>query len=342
MEQGYNCEFIVEGMHCAACELVIEKKFAKVEGIKKVDAQLVNERVLLEVAGNFDKSVLRETLNSLIQAEGYRLVESKSKTRAVVWKDLILGLTIATCVFGLFILIQKMGIVNVASSDGKITFPFIFFIGVVASLSTCMAVVGGLVLSLSSNYAKGQQTKPIFLFHLSRIIGFFILGGLIGLLGSAFILTPMVSFLLNVVLFIVMSIMAINLLDIFPFLKKFQIKMPKYFGRSILRMSENNNALTPVFLGAITFLLPCGFTQSMQVYSLTTGSFLNGALTMFIFALGTFPVLALISIASTQLSKSLQSGLFFKTAAFVIIFFALFNLYGALVAVGLIPPIFNI
>jgi len=34
-ETLYNCEFIVEGMHCASCELVIEDKFSEFKGVKK-------------------------------------------------------------------------------------------------------------------------------------------------------------------------------------------------------------------------------------------------------------------------------------------------------------------
>ncbi|MBP6911491.1 sulfite exporter TauE/SafE family protein [Patescibacteria group bacterium] len=49
-------------------------------------------------------------------------------------------------------------------------------------------------------------------------------------------------------------------------------------------------------MGIGTFFLPCGFTQSMQVYTLSTGSFLAGGLTMLSFALGTLPMLLLLSV----------------------------------------------
>ncbi len=93
-------------------------------------------------------------------------------------------------------------------------------------------------------------------------------------------------------------------------------------------------------LGILTFFLPCGFTQSMQISALTTGSFLQGGLIMLIFALGTLPILALISFSSIKFSKSLRSGIFFKTAGFIVIFFAIFNFLSALTAAGLVPPIF--
>lgn len=337
-DQLKSCEFYVEGMHCAACELLIEKKLSKVDGIKKVDAKLNKGKVYIQA----DRDLNAADLSKLVESEGYKIVNEKLDRKAIKYKELLIGLGIASLFVLFFLIIQKLGIVNLANNGGSITLPFIFLIGIIASLSTCMAVVGGLVLSLSSNYAKEHQAKPMILFHMSRIIGFFILGGLIGLIGSAFILTPTISFILNVILFVVMIVMAVNLLEVLPFAKKLQLKMPKFIGKRAMQVGETSHILTPILLGIVTFLLPCGFTQSMQLYSLTTGSFINGALTMFVFSLGTFPVLALISFASTKFSKTLQSGIFFKAAGFIIIFFALFNLTTALVAMGLIQPIFNI
>lgn len=331
-------EFFVKGMHCAACELLIERKISKTEGVNKVDAKLETGKVYIEST----KELKIEELNELVKDDGYSIVESLESKKKLNRKELVIAFLISIIFFGGFLMLQEFGIINLASSTGQITLPFVFTIGIVASLSTCMAVVGGLVLTLSSNYAKGNQTKPMIIFHASRIVGFFILGGLMGLLGSAFILTPGITFILNLILFLVMIIMAINLLEILPSAKKFQLRLPKVMGKTVLRIGDSNNSITPVLLGIATFFLPCGFTQSMQIYSLTTGSFISGALTMLVFALGTFPVLALISFASSKFSKGLQSSLFFKTAGFIIILFALFNFIAALAAVGIIKPVFNI
>jgi len=331
------CEFYVEGMHCAACEILIEKKLSKIEGVQKVNAKLSNGKVYIQS----NKALDVNELSSLVEADGYKITRDELSKGAINWNELVKATIIAAIVIGVFIIIQRLEILNLVNAE-QVTLPFVFMIGIVASLSTCMAVVGGLVLSLSSNYAKeGSKLKPIIAFHLSRIIGFFILGGLIGLLGSAFILTSTTVFVLNLMLFVVMLIMGINLLDV-PFARKIQIKMPKALGHSVFKIQDSNNRFAPIFLGIATFILPCGFTQSMQIYSLTTGSFIQGALTMLVFALGTFPALALISFASVRLSKTLQSGLFFKASGLIVIFFAIFNFSAALVAIGLIQPIFNI
>lgn len=343
-----SCEFYVSGMHCAACEMLIEKKLSKHENVQNVKANLNAQNVSIELIngdynGETDIDRLRRELTSLIEESGYKLLTTKVQMVKINYKELAITFLISLFFIGSFLLIQKLGIVKVLTSD-KVTLPFVFLIGIVASLSTCMAVVGGLVLSLSSTLSKySSKSLPLITFHTSRIISFFILGGIIGLLGATFTLSPLATFIMNIILFAVMLILALNLLGIFGFSKKLQLRMPKFLSKTIVKKAEaSNNYLTPTILGISTFFLPCGFTQSMQFYSLTTGSFITGALTMFTFTLGTFPVLALISFSSVKLAKSLQSGLFFKTAGFIVLFFAIFNFIGALVAIGLIKPIFNI
>ncbi len=214
-----------------------------------------------------------------------------------------------------------------------------------------MAVVGGLVLSMSANFAKegnpstsfgASKVRPQILFHLGRLVSFFILGGLIGALGSAFQLGATGTFILSLLVALVLLILGINLLDVFPWAKKLQPTMPKFIGKRVIGLKNVNHTVTPLLVGVATFFLPCGFTQSMQIYSLTTGSFLTGALIMFSFALGTLPVLSLLSFTSLGISGKAQSGVFFKAAGLIVIFFGLFNLINSLVGYGLIPPLFNL
>ena len=117
--------------------------------------------------------------------------------------------------------------------------------------------------------------------------------------------------------------------------------MPKFLSRHAMGVSKLNHTLTPALVGIATFFLPCGFTQSMQIVALSTGNFMSGAMTMFAFALGTLPVLGLLSFSSFSISKSSKAGIFFKTAGLVVILFAVFNLINALVVINILPPIFN-
>ena len=214
------------------------------------------------------------------------------------------------------------------------------------------------MLSMSANFAKegdpssasslrsadygASKVRPQILFHVGRVASFFVFGGVIGALGSAFQLGATGTFVLSFIVAIVLLILGINLLDIFPWAKKLQPTMPKFIGTHVHGLKNLNHTLTPVLVGVATFFLPCGFTQSMQIYTLTTGNFWTGAFIMSAFALGTLPVLAILSFSSLGIHKKAQSGVFFKTAGIVVIFFGIFNLINSLVAAGIIPPLFNI
>ena len=333
--------FHVHGMHCKACVALSESKLGDVPEVKSAKASFANLSV--EVTGEFgDKAPehIARDLSEVLKPHGYTLSVEKQK-HTPKWSDFNLALPIAGGFIALFILLQKLGVVNFGTS-GTVGYGTALFIGLVASVSSCMAVVGGLVLSMSANFAKeGDPLRPQLFFHISRLVAFFIFGGIIGALGSAFQLGTGTTLALGIVVGIILLILGINLLDIFPWAKKLQPTLPSFIGKHIHGLKSMNHTLTPVLLGMATFFLPCGFTQSMQLYALSTGSFWTGALTMFTFALGTLPVLALLSFSSLGIHTKATSGLFFKTAGLVVLFFGLFNIVNSLAAYGIIPPVFS-
>jgi sulfite exporter TauE/SafE/copper chaperone CopZ len=333
--------FHIHGMHCNACVLMTESELGDISEISAVKASLKNHSV--EVTGNFgDKTPeqIAEELTVPLKSHGYTVSVERQITKKS-WSDFKIAVPIALGFAVLFLMLQKVGLVNLVGG-GNVTYGTAFVIGIIASLSTCMAVVGGIVLSMSATFAKeGDKVKPQLMFHGGRIISFFILGGVIGSIGSAFTLSTNASFALSLIIGIVMLILGINLLDVFPWAKKLQPSMPRFLSRHALGVSKFNHTLTPLIVGIATFFLPCGFTQSMQLYTLTTGSFLKGGLTMLSFALGTLPVLALVSFSSFSIKNSSKAGIFFKSAGLVVIMFALFNLINSLVVIGVIPPVFN-
>lgn len=335
--------FHVQGMHCNSCVLMIESELGDLPFLTHVKSSLKNHSV--EVAGDFGNKTLEQIAEELtvpLKTHGYTVsVEKSFDKQRTNWVDFKIALPIALAFAVLFVVLQKMGLVNLVST-GNVTYGTAFVVGIVASLSTCMAVVGGLLLSMSATFAKeGDKIKPQLMFHGGRIVSFFVLGGAIGAAGSAFTLSTGAMFTLSLAIGIVMLILGINLLDVFPWAKKLQLGMPRFIAKRAHGVSKLNHTLTPLLVGVATFFLPCGFTQSMQLYTLTTGSFLKGGLTMLSFALGTLPVLALISFSSFSIQSSSKAGIFFKTAGLIVIMFALFNLINSLVVVGLMPPIFN-
>jgi sulfite exporter TauE/SafE/copper chaperone CopZ len=323
--------FHVNGMHCQSCVLLTENEIQKIPYITEVKTSLKNNSI--EIIGNFEEKNFEEVskdLNTLLEPHGYNVsIEKISEKKN--WSDFKTAVPIAILFLIFFIVLQKIGIINLINTS-KVSYGTAFVVGIVASLSTCMAVVGGLLLSMSATFAReGDKVKPQLLFHLGRLVSFFILGGVIGSLGSVFTLNTGSTFALGLFIGIVMLIMGINLLDIFDFTKKAQISMPKFISKRAFSLSKLNHSLTPLLVGIATFFLPCGFTQSMQIYTLSTGNFWSGALTMFTFALGTLPVLALVSFSSFSIKDNKKSGIFFKTAGLIVILFAIMNILNSLV-----------
>lgn len=332
-------------MHCKACVLLTESELQDHPKISSAKSSLKTHSV--EICGDFGDiplASIAEELTGLLTKHGYSLSVEK-QMKAKNWADFKVAIPVAIGFAVLFMLLQKIGIVNLVNT-GDVSYGTAFVIGIIASLSTCMAVVGGLLLSMSATFAKEGATKsdcvkPQLFFHAGRIVAFFILGGVIGAIGSAFTLNTSATFILSLLIGITMLILGINLLDTFHWAKKLQPSIPKFLSKHAWGVSKFNHRFTPLLVGISTFFLPCGFTQSMQIYTLSTGSFLTGGVTMLSYAFGTFPVLALVSFSSFSIKSSSKAGIFFKSAGLIVILFALFNLINSVVVIGLIPPVFN-
>jgi sulfite exporter TauE/SafE/copper chaperone CopZ len=341
MKEKQTHTFHVHGMHCKSCALVTEHALGEVPFVDtaKVDAH----KRSVSVSGDFGektKEEIAEELTHVLSSKGYSLSAEKEMI-AKNWEEFWIAGPLAGLFVLLFVLLQKMEVVNLVNTS-SMTYGTAFLVGVVASLSSCMAVVGGLVLSMSATFAKeGERIKPQILFHAGRIVSFFLLGGMIGAIGSAFQLNVFGSFILGVLVGIVMLVMGINLLDVFHGAKRLQPSMPKVLSRHALKVSNMAHTATPLLVGVATFFLPCGFTQSMQIYALSTGDFLKGGLTMLAFAIGTFPALAILSFSGVGAVQGKKKGVFFKTAGLIVMAFAIFNIINSLVVIGVIKPVFN-
>lgn len=332
-------KYFVEGMHCPSCELYIESQFKNIKGIKSIKAENSTQTVILEIEDSIDTEKIIADINKKMKGSGYKIKTEIEKKQSNT-SNLPLAFTLALILLLLFLFIQKLTIGESFFSK-ELSFPIIFLLGILASISSCMAVVGSLVLSMSSVYAKEKVgIKPMVLFHIARIVGFFLLGGILGIVGSLFILSKGIELAIGITLFIVMLILGLNLLDISTFFRKIEFTLPKTLSQGLFTRGKISNTFTPILLGVGTFLLPCGFTQAMQLNSVLSGDFLQGGLIMLVFALGTFPALFLISLGSKKIAESTNSDLFLKISGFLVILFAIYNLLGVLIANGIIPPIF--
>jgi len=222
-------------------------------------------------------------------------------------------------------------------------------LGVAAGLSTCMALVGGLVLAVSARHAErhpqatvGQRLRPHLAFNLGRVVGFGALGALLGVLGSAVTLTGPALALVMIAVSVVMGAVGLRLTSLSPRLARAgTLALPARLSAA-LRLDRAEGTYSDgraALLGAGTFLLPCGFTQAVQVYAMSTGSPLRAGLVMGLFALGTVP--GLLGIGGlTSAVKGTGAPRFFRFAGVAVLAFAAVNVSGAvgILAPGLVAP----
>lgn len=330
--------FHVTGTHCAACKILIEDILNEQSIVKSVHVDLKKEIIEIETESEQNAEELANILTSKIKSHGYTLAVEKKliekENDGVIWKAIPIGLVF----LALFFILQKSGILNLGIG-GKTTPTTSFIIGLIASVSSCLAIVGGLVLSLSAKISQDNvsDTKTFLLFHTGRLVSFAVLGGILGLIGNVIGINFTFTSILGILASLVMLFLGLNLVGIFA---KNKITLHSGFFNFFRRIEHKT--FTPLIIGFGTFFLPCGFTQSMQVVALSSGSFTSGFLIMFAFALGTLPMLALISFGSASFAHSKHAPLFFKSAGVVVIGLGLFAFLAGLAGLGIINPLFSI
>ncbi|MCC6691546.1 MAG: sulfite exporter TauE/SafE family protein [Bacteroidia bacterium] len=330
--------FHVSGTHCASCKILIEDILNEQMGIQNTHVDLKSEIVSIETELDNSKHELADMLTEKIKHNGYTLsvekITQEKKSDDVIWKAIPIGLVF----LALFFFLQKSGILNLGIG-GTTTPATSFIIGLIASVSSCLAIVGGLVLSLSAKISQDNvgDTKTFLLFHAGRLVSFAILGGILGLIGNAIGINFAFTAMLGILASLVMLLLGLNLVGVFA---KNKIALP--LGIFNFFRKIEHKTFTPLIIGFGTFFLPCGFTQSMQVVALSSGSFMSGLLVMLAFALGTLPMLLLLSFGSASFAHGRHAPLFFKSAGVVVIGLGIFALLAGLAGLGIINPLFNI
>ena len=325
----------IGGMHCANCEVLIERRLSELPGIRKVTAR--HSAGTAEII--HDRDLDFQALQDAVTEEGYTISQQspEASNRNNSGKDYLEVGAAFLIVVGAFVLLKELNFLpeNVAVPD-SISFGLAFVIGVVASVSTCIAVTGGLLVAIAAKHnessghlTRAQRFKPHLYFNAGRIISYTLLGGAIGLLGSAFTLSVEATALLIIAASIVMIMLGLQMLDILPKGAAFPLRMPKFLAHKIHDLSERNTKGGAFILGGLTFFLPCGFTQALQLYALAQGSVVTGALVMLAFSLGTLPALLSLSALSSFVRGAFQRY-FLRIAGAAVVLLGLFNVQNGL------------
>jgi len=348
--------YYISGMHCASCEILIEKRLLKESGVKAVDASIGDGTLRIEADGRMPKA---KELNKWFKGDGYSFSEEKQKstkdpliylhrTKGIqvdkkVLKKKMKTLAKIALVFFILYLIEKTGIASYVNVTDNSSLGVFFVFGLVAGLSSCAALVGGILLSMTKSwneqygYDAGVKTKmiPHIHFHSGRLLAYVALGGLLGALGKAVAFDNVTVYAaITLLVSVVMLLIGFQMAGVW-WAERFQIRMPRFVTR---RVAGNDGAKTnrlPFAIGAGTIFLPCGFTLIAQGIALTSGSAVRGAAMMAMFVLGTMIPLLFIGYASTQGSKNPKRARAFSFyAGVVLVIFALYNVNGQMNVLG--------
>ena len=332
----------IHGMHCANCEVLIERKFKKVVGVENVDVNYANGKA--EIFCSREPQI-RE-LQSAIQQDGYTV--SAWNERNTI-PDLLhkntkndyfqIGAIFLIIVAG-YLMLKQFNLVPTLGISDNMSYGFVFLIGLIAAVSTCLAVTGGLLFAVAAKYnerfpylARVQKLKPYLYFNIGRIVSYTVMGGAVGALGSVLTFSPRATGFMTIALSFVMIILGFQLLHLFSWMRRFQPKMPKALSHKIHDLSGKDNKSAAFLLGASTFFLPCGFTQALQLYVLAKGDVTTGALTMLAFSLGTLPALMSLS-AILSFAKGAFQKYFLKFAGVAVIMLGFFNINNGIALTG--------
>lgn len=328
-----NKEIIyIQGMHCRSCEIILENNLSKLEEVKKVDVSQYKGSA--EIYYNHKKPNYNE-IEKIIKNSGYSIGRGIMPLISKDSMDYFELVLVGSILFIFYIIAKIFGFSGWNLNFGNSPSYFmVFVIGLTAGISTCMALIGGLVAGVSARHAAlhpeanvWQKFRPHLYFNIGRLLSYGFLGGLMGLLGSTFNFTGRPLGFLIIITGLAMVFIGIKLTKIFPRFSGSFFTLPKGLSR-LLGINKENQEYShkgSFITGTLTFFLPCGFTQAMQIYALSTGSFVKGGIIMFLFALGTMP--GLLGIGGlTSIIKGAVARYFFKFIGLVVIIFGAWSI----------------
>jgi sulfite exporter TauE/SafE/copper chaperone CopZ len=336
--------FLIDGMTCPACESRIGKALANTPGVTATDVNYVRGTAHV----TFDPARTDcAALTAVIESLDYRVrsgdEERETGTGPHSSYLFYRAATLLTVIVLLYLLIRQFGPLNLAAAfplaEAGTGYAALFLIGLVTSVH-CIAMCGGINLSQCVKPLRGMDNenritendrnkttsrpghspfsmihfpflrcaRPAFLYNGGRVVSYTIAGGIVGALGSVVSFSGVMKGIVQLAAGLFMFVMGLNMLGIFPRLRKLTPRLPRPLTARIESMRRKGRG--PFYVGLLNGLMPCGPLQAMQIYALSTGSPVKGALSMLVFALGTFPLTAFFGAASSLLTG--RAGRFTK------------------------------
>ena len=288
----------ISGMHCPHCETAILRAVRDMKGMENPRADY-RAGTLIAL---WDDTVLPEAaLRDRIAEAGYTLA---GKREAVpVWKRLLSLLAVMAVLAALFALVALSPLQGLLSrfptAKAGMGLGVLFAVGLLTSLH-CVAMCDGINLAQSAASAQADRrvSAANIQYNLGRLVSYTVVGGIVGAIGTVFKLSNAAQAAIQLVAAIFMVLMALNLLDIGG-LRGIIPTLPEGLRSKLMAKGSRSS----LYIGLLNGLMPCGPLQAMQLYALSTGSFIMGALSMFCFCLGTVPLMLGFGLVSGHLNR---------------------------------------
>lgn len=170
----------------------------------------------------------------------------------------------------------------------------------------CVGMCGALVLGYATKSTQSGKMKfsGHLLYGVGKTLSYTVIGAGFGLVGSIIAFTPVVRGIVGMAAGVFLMLFGLSLLNVLPGLKNFRIKTPPVLMKFIGTQSRKFGH--PFVIGLLNGLMViCGPLQAMYVMAAGTGSPVEGAKMMFVFGLGTLPVMMGFGLLTSMASASL-------------------------------------
>lgn len=299
----------IEGIYCQHCVETITKTLSALDGVEAVSIRQNTARITGQNLPDAD------TIIAAIRRIGYETDESKiSRDRpktAVRWYELLLiAAVVLLAVFGVNRLFGYNVFNAIPTVDSSLSYGMLFVTGLLTSIH-CITMCGALGIYASSETNSVRSMKRPLLYNTGRVLSYTLIGGVIGLASSVFSVSGTLRGIVILLAAVLMLLMALSMLGYIQF------RLPRLF-----RLRIGGGHLGAFVIGLLNGLMPCGPLQALQLYALSAGGFLPGALAMLMFALGTVPLM-LLSGAAINLTKGRTRLIIGKAAPVLMLILAL-------------------
>ena len=316
----------IDGISCDNCRNKIKNELLKISEVNEVN--ITKNIAKITYIDKIDKEEIIKTINNLgyLTKNSYISQNINDIDNNIKLKEFMLILSIIIFIIYMLRIILGINIFNVIPSiDNNLSYGMLFITGLLTSIH-CISMCGAINIVATYNKENKFSIKKPLLYNIGRIISYTIIGGLIGLIGNIITVNDTINGIIIILTSLVMILMSLNMMNIINF------KLPHIK----LKYKPNNSFL----IGLLNGLMPCGPLQSMQLYALSTGSFLKGALSMLAFSLGTLPLMLSVGIFLSIFSKD-KKILLNKIASVLILILSLSMLNRGISTLGVNINSFN-